>query len=48
MKIRNTFYLTSKLQIQLYRLAKAKKLSRTSIIETSIALLLSADAQDRQ
>lgn len=48
MKVRNTFYLPLELQARLDRLAKARNLSRTSIIEAAIASILSADADDRQ
>lgn len=48
MKVRNTFYLPLELQARVDRLAKARNLSGTSIIEATIASVFSADADNRQ
>lgn len=48
MKIRHTFYLTPELSAHLDRLAKARQVPRTEIIEAAIASLLSPDADDRR
>lgn len=46
MKIRNTFYLAPEIQARFERLAKAKNLPRTTIMEAAIASFLSPDGED--